>query len=635
MKKKIAVFGNGWSDEYIRTVLKGVRECAEENNIDVFVFIDFGAGEQDLQHKGETNLVYLPKIEDFDGVMLLANTFNDRWIEEYLHAEVDRVGVPAVSLEYEIPGMDFRGTDNYSGMYELTEHMIKVHDAKDFLFIAGHRDNKESGIRMQAVKDALKFHGLILEEDHILYGEYSDGVVQWLLPTWFDEHKKLPDVIVCANDIMALGACLWLQNRGYDVPKDIAVTGFDCIETARFCYPPISSVERHWDKLGYHSLRHLLDRIEGKPTENYVKMNSRFAVAESCGCRGDNPEATKATVLNSNYGKRREYMGFDSHARALYQKICGVKTAEDLHQALSQFFTGNTAYEGDNLAICMDPTYFNNVSSGLSLLKKGYRDELEMICGTENKVALPKRMFLARELYPGYDGEADGAHVYLFISLHTQQRAMGYVAFKDHDQVLDSYRLYTWGRHLNQYLEQARRNIQLEELNEKLTEMSVTDGLTGVYNRMGYERFALPYLERCRLEGKHSVMMFADINRMKVINDKYGHLQGDLAICTVASALQKAVPKDWIVVRYGGDEFLAAGSCEEYQQVGALKEHIYEVLKQEIEARQICFDLSVSVGDVWVDDEDTLSIEECFKKADASMYEMKKIVHAQQKIEEL
>jgi diguanylate cyclase (GGDEF)-like protein len=46
---------------------------------------------------------------------------------------------------------------------------------------------------------------------------------------------------------------------------------------------------------------------------------------------------------------------------------------------------------------------------------------------------------------------------------------------------------------------------------------------------------------------------------MKVINDKYGHLQGDLAICTVAKVIKQVLKKNWIVVRYGGDEFLMVG----------------------------------------------------------------------------
>ena len=57
--------------------------------------------------------------------------------------------------------------------------------------------------------------------------------------------------------------------------------------------------------------------------------------------------------------------------------------------------------------------------------------------------------------------------------------------------------------------------------------------------------------------------MFIDINRMKLINDYYGHLQGDIAIKVVADVIKKCISENWLPIRFGGDEFLVVGQCDE------------------------------------------------------------------------
>lgn len=121
MKRKIAVFGNGWSNEYLRTVMSGIRKCAIENNVDIFLFMNYSAsgGLDENLEVGESNIFALPDFGEFDGVILLSNTFHLQREFDYLQEQITSHKIPAISLEYELSGMDYLGTDNYSGMYEL------------------------------------------------------------------------------------------------------------------------------------------------------------------------------------------------------------------------------------------------------------------------------------------------------------------------------------------------------------------------------------------------------------------------------------------------------------------------------------------------------------------------------------
>ena len=70
MKKKVAVFANGWSNEYLELTIEGMRKRADEENIDLFVFVNYSAGEDDNERDniGERGMFTLPNLSRFDGV---------------------------------------------------------------------------------------------------------------------------------------------------------------------------------------------------------------------------------------------------------------------------------------------------------------------------------------------------------------------------------------------------------------------------------------------------------------------------------------------------------------------------------------------------------------------------------------
>ena len=177
---------------------------------------------------------------------------------------------------------------------------------------------------------------------------------------------------------------------------------------------------------------------------------------------------------------------------------------------------------------------------------------------------------------------------------------------------------------MGQNIERLRQNLKMEEMNKRLSILSVTDALTGVYNRMGCEKIAFPLIERCYHAGQNAVMLFADINKMKMINDTYGHEHGDVAIRVTASALQMAVPPEWVVVRYGGDEFLVAGACESEAEAEKISETIQTLLTRMVKERNLPYPITVGLGAVYVKPEDELDLYRCLRIADAKMYKMKK-----------
>lgn len=573
MKKKVAVFANGWSNEYLQWVLEGIKKRAKESNIDLHVFINYSSGdENNLENVGERNIFMLPDIEEYDGVMLLANTINLSCEREYLNLEVLKHNLPAVSLEYELPGIPCLCTDTYSGVYDLTMHLIEEHGVRDVIYVSGPEDNNENLLRMKAVQDALAKAEITFEPQRNVRGDWSYYEAYNALCERLKENEKLPDAFICANDEMALGVCTALDHFGIKVPEQVVVTGCDCIDKGQELYPILTTVAREWDKLGYEGLDIVLRQMAGESVPEKQVYNSVIVLGESCGCKvaEERKERRRKSIIR-NYKLQRESSINEWHLRHIDDMLAKMKNARELKDHLGWNFSYNHTFEGANFMICLMDKFFSEEEVIRKDSYSGYTELMEVCVHIENGRTKSGGMFYVRDLVPEVVLDETQSHLYLFLPLHVQDKNIGYVVFIDELHNVYNQTLYTWARHISQDLERVRQNILLEELNKKLTEVSMTDALTGLKNRTGYDALAFPYLQKCQREGKLGSMIFADINRMKLINDKYGHLQGDIAICTVADAIKMTLPEGWIAVRFGGDEFIMVGECKNKEEAESIK----------------------------------------------------------------
>nr|WP_136251380.1 ligand-binding sensor domain-containing diguanylate cyclase [Ningiella ruwaisensis] len=137
-------------------------------------------------------------------------------------------------------------------------------------------------------------------------------------------------------------------------------------------------------------------------------------------------------------------------------------------------------------------------------------------------------------------------------------------------------------------VEVDKRTQELSAANEKLLKASITDQLTGLYNRRYlsdiiqeksrkvYERF-IAAQERNQVDHENGPRLFFlmfDLDGFKPINDTYGHDAGDKMIRQVAALLQEVCRIDDIVIRWGGDEFLVIGEINKLEEVASLAERI-------------------------------------------------------------
>ena len=176
------------------------------------------------------------------------------------------------------PGISI-GCDNFSGGQSVTRHLLS-HDYRSFAFIGDIGDKApEFQSRYEGFLSALDKHHTHHQYDAISSEEAGIEAAKHLLETT----SALPDAIVCAADIIAVGVLQQLKEAGIRVPEDVAVVGFDNIQLAAFTTPGLTTVQQNTAQAGEKLVENLLLAIDGHPTDDHL-LPTNLVVRQSCGC---------------------------------------------------------------------------------------------------------------------------------------------------------------------------------------------------------------------------------------------------------------------------------------------------------------------------------------------------------------
>ena len=174
------------------------------------------------------------------------------------------------------------------------------------------------------------------------------------------------------------------------------------------------------------------------------------------------------------------------------------------------------------------------------------------------------------------------------------------------------------------FLATLRDVTELVRLREKLRAISLRDELTGLYNRRGFFTLAQQQMRLAHRTQQGMLLLAADLDGLKGINDTLGHDVGDLTLIETAQVLKETFRESDVVARIGGDEFAVLA----IEASGASAEILTVRLQEKLEARNAQrnhhYKLSLSFGVARFEPENPSSIEELMRSADRRMYEHKR-----------
>jgi diguanylate cyclase (GGDEF)-like protein len=148
-------------------------------------------------------------------------------------------------------------------------------------------------------------------------------------------------------------------------------------------------------------------------------------------------------------------------------------------------------------------------------------------------------------------------------------------------------------------------------------------------NRRGFYQRVQPLFEQCAKTNTPFVLVSADLNGLKTINDTYGHADGDIAISTVGQALAQESSANATCARFGGDEFVAAWACNSSssEEEAAFRKRIQNYLDEFNASSGKPYTISSSLGIVVAVPSEDITLDEFIKVTDEKMYEEKAKYH--------
>lgn len=745
-------------NDYAYDICKGVDYAAKELDVNLVIFPgmyinaaynDPANAKYDYQYN---SVFYYAKPESIDALIISIGTIGTFLDDADTIAFLDRFkDIPILTLESEYPGYPSLIIDSTRGLKDVINHLIYEHHKKHIGFISGRQGNSDAQERLDVYKSTLEEAGLPIQEDLIVYGnfsEYCEDLVEALL----DTHPEI-DALCFANDQMALGGYNVLKRRGIEIGKDIAVTGFDDVPLAMALEPALTTVRANACELGYRSVYETISLIKtGKTTTS--RLNSAMIIRESCGCSNvmNSFDSSKEDGVNGK--TKQELLDFiidtvfiNDKETFIYNRISALITKyvslildvvlnpdaidfpiESLKEIIKEYIKSDIPLyysivqlnycfhtieklvlslitdERKKVAFCIvsnavsmqllsaessfrynekneyklniwtssyiirdTMTNSNNVELAFNQMGDKMQrlnmissyiytmppnaihldsdgtwhipEQLQLQVYNKDQVTVPltKTEYLVsvKDLFRNPYMPQRRRYTMVVTPIFTSEVHHGLficevdIAYFHHIYSI-SLELGTTLKFLKMYEEQQQTNQQLEytlsvlhEKNRQLSKISTIDELTGLKNRRGFLTETQTVISSSINNGQHAILLFADMDNLKMVNDMFGHEDGDFALRTIATALKTSLRGNDIIGRIGGDEFVAFAILGSQQSADTLSNRIRNKLEIMNRNCDKPYYIEASIGFVDFVCEETLDIQTLIKKADDALYENK------------
>lgn len=736
---------------------KGAELAAKAMNANLFIFPGHYLGAtdskyEDMEYEYQYNTVFsLTSIRSVDILYVLMGTIGSRADFSVQKEFLDKLpNVPIVTLFASIEGYPSVTFDNKSGFGRAIRHVIEDHGIREIGFVSGPKTNKDAIERLQAFREVMTEEGLEVDENHIVYGDFTENSCD-IVRELFVQYPEMK-AIVFANDNMALGGYRVIRERGLVPGSDIAVVGFDDDIFSVSMDPPLTTVEASSADLTYKAVMNAHNFIESTELSS-MEVETYLVQRNSCGCDGLDLDdmASRLFMDNMKNGDREFIEAIKKYLFGIFEDdeaMLRIKDALDMFcmkivefvydknikrnevdksfdeiiktnllsytsperffnvlQAMQFIFSNDLVNESETLILINDmfSGYYRSLSfAGVSMTSEN-SNRMERVSRLVTKQT-GDIFLMSNENDIPYDHLVDGLYtvgfkksfLYLFqgniknqagknwkcpntMLLKALSDETGATSLAEEQQLLRTSQMF-----LNEHVDQTNRLtmtvsplfvgedlygmlvndldstyfgsvspvayqlsvtlkslIMIEEQNkvkqnlqdslEKfmrdnslLDEISKSDELTGLYNRRGFLDYAQKAITDNKNIGKKALICYADMDNLKMVNDMFGHDNGDFALREIAAILKDTFRSTDILGRFGGDEFVAFAIIGHDDYETAIKSRIASITLRHNEKAGKPYPIEMSVGIQEFICGPEVDIYQVLDQADEKLYEEKK-----------
>ena len=637
-RRKVAVFLANIYKDMTRETEYGIINAAKKNNIKLIFFASFNDNYSSNKYvryknydKGDMSVFFLSMLSEYDGLISLDSYMPDLYRERVNNIK-RQFSCPIVSLGDTTDFSYNIVNDQDRSLMEIIEHMINVHGCRDLVYVTSDRDRPFLRDRERIMEYVMQKHNLPYPPEKMINGNMKsncgEAVVDKILELYKGSDRTLPEAIICVNDYTALGVLNALQEKGFSVPEDVRITGYDDVTQVSYSEPGITTSRQPFEDVGTAGLETLVDLWNGEEVPNVQQLPGILKVRESCGCKCC--EKVKLNDIRDAYDVIMEKQ--DDLSLAATNLILGTYAAETLDDVFEEIETNSLNETGfKDAVLCLAKDWQEkHIINSIEDLKE---IEFDVVCGMYKNEPIRRQTLPKGSLLP--DVMMNDPEPYYIFPIHHIQYFLGYFIVSPTLEDMGQLNIKSWLVNIGTILISWNTRSELKTVVEKMRDLSNRDMLTGLFNRRGYDLFFEDYYKEC-VENDYSLAVFeVDMDDMKHINDTYGHPEGDYCLRTIAHCLTKASKHEEICIRSGGDEFviIAKNYSEEMAQkfISNVRRYISDKCRQDEKEYNIVLSFGYELTNPKVIEEDLLNkVKESYLRiADGKMYEEKRLHHQQ------
>lgn len=466
VKGKIALLLGQADEGYQQKFIQGVMRQAFADGFEVCVFSMYIKYQNNKEREiGDSNIYNLIPWDSFDAAILLSDTIQtlgvEKKLQEHLHENFQG---PVICVDADSEYFMNFWTDGYQSIYQLVSHMIDVHGVRDIAFLSGRRHHRHSIRRVAAYRDAMQDHGIEVNEDRILYGDFWYTSGNGAAETLMRDKRKLPQAVVCANDQMAIGVAEIFEKNGIRIPEDVLLAGYGATEEGMLSPKALTSSHVPAEYYGMYCVRALEQQLAGAEVSAPDYRPDLF-IGESCGCHGFQHEIL--VRKRSTWTSRSSDEGYYSIHNTLLDDLLLCDNLDDflghIYENLYQI------HDLERFDLCLNDLWLKPEEMlAKEFPKQGYSDIMLHAIHYEAKDvthgwAGTKNIFQSEKLLP--DADRSEPRGYIFTPVYVEDVCFGYaiISFGDTPRSYDEvYRL--WIRSLARGLEELRRKQMMQVL---------------------------------------------------------------------------------------------------------------------------------------------------------------------------
>lgn len=638
-RKVIGCIVNRPESEYQSRLLDGLISQCEAYDYDIVVIsplVDVNHYYKDYL-EGDQNILHLMNFDYVDAVVVASMPLRAcdggmESAEKVRKLLQKKCRKPVVVLDTPMDNYEVVETDDTIAMEEITDHVLDDHgcDPDKIYFLTGREGHVSSVKRIAGCERAYEKRNLSLNHDKVFYGDfwYTGGYA--LADRIISGELERPEAVIVHSDHMAMGVINRLVENGIRVPEDVVVTGYDATQEGFLNDVGVTSYIPRVTDMAATAIDRIRQILEpDKPLLPHEDKSCNMRLAASCGCNACE-EIYKEYLSNSVYMQNLDHtQGFvqdNKNVSFLVESYMMEEIAQSMNyeECLRRIYLRTYLFRPyHHFYLCLRENWLDmNVNMGggypeyMSCVIHATPEDYEGRVEEELHYTDDGRYRFRTELMlPQLHEERERPNVFYFVPVHFQENTLGYAVLQCETRlrVKPTCMFRNWMRYVNTGLEITR-------IRNKLVSVSISESMTKLYNRRGMN-LRVTEMFRDAEEGDSCFVMLIDMDGLKIINDKFGHAEGDNAIIEVSSVARSVLGAKEIAVRAGGDEFyiIGVGKYDEMKvksKVGLVEYYINEKNRNSTKG----YELSVSIGYCIKPLSESSDIEELIRIADDRMY---------------